>query len=580
VLLDQVVKILEDDEENEAELVESLKEDYIIRAKTVAYILDSKPEAEYDIDELQKIAGLMQIDEIHLFDETGRIYSGSEPKYYGFNFDSGEQISYFKPMLEDKSLTMCQDVTPNTAEGKSMMYAITWNETGDKMIQVGIEPLRLLEELRSNEISEVIADMPAYEGINIMVSDAETGEIYGATDGSLVGRTLDEIGIGETNTEQGEVASGVPQIDGYRNYCSYTRTGDYIVVVACSADVNIRNTMAAVAIEFVYLLLAGAAIVYMIKRVFVSDDEKSTQSAILETVADIYNSMHLIDIENNTFMEYSAREELSEVSKSLNNADETIEQLMTMTTEEGYLDDALAFTDISTLAKRMKDRKVISEEFVSKTIGWYRASFITAEADDEGYPTKVIYVTQNIDKMKKKEEELIYKSNVDELTGLYNRHAYEDDITKHGDLANEDNFVFVSLDVNGLKTVNDTLGHSAGDELITGAAYCMKRCFAPYGRVYRVGGDEFAAIISVNEKQLGDVKRVFEEVTSRWSGKQVKGLSVSYGYVTKREMGETTIHEMANIADKRMYDMKKSYYEKEQKESRIAGSFSKSVQVS
>jgi hypothetical protein len=50
--------------------------------------------------------------------------------------------------------------------------------------------------------------------------------------------------------------------------------------------------------------------------------------------------------------------------------------------------------------------------------------------------------------------------------------------------------------------------------------------------------------------------------------------------VTKREMGETTIHEMANIADKRMYDMKKSYYEKEQKESRIADSFAKSVQVS
>ena len=75
--------------------------------------------------ELQKIANLMAVDEIHLLDENGYIYSGSVPKYFGYNFDSGEQMAYFKPMLTDKSLTMCQDVTPNTSEGKEMMYAIT-----------------------------------------------------------------------------------------------------------------------------------------------------------------------------------------------------------------------------------------------------------------------------------------------------------------------------------------------------------------------------------------------------------------------------------------------------------------------
>ena len=57
----------------------------------------------------------MAVDEIHLFDDQGTIYSGSAPKYFGYNFDSGTQMEYFKPMLKDKSLTMCQDVTPNTA---------------------------------------------------------------------------------------------------------------------------------------------------------------------------------------------------------------------------------------------------------------------------------------------------------------------------------------------------------------------------------------------------------------------------------------------------------------------------------
>ena len=79
-------------------------------------------------------------------------------------------MKYFKPMLTDKKLTMCQDVTPNTAEGKNLMYAITWNEAGTRMIQIGIEPKRLLKELKQNEISAVVSDMPVYKGIEIFIS--------------------------------------------------------------------------------------------------------------------------------------------------------------------------------------------------------------------------------------------------------------------------------------------------------------------------------------------------------------------------------------------------------------------------
>ena len=130
MLLNQVIGVLKKNDYEETELLASLKEDYIVRAKAVAYMVDQNGTKELDVDDFVKMAELMSVDEIHLFDRKGRIYNGSNPEYYGLSFDDGEQISYFSPMLKHKTLSMCQDVTPNTAEGKSMMYAITWNDAG------------------------------------------------------------------------------------------------------------------------------------------------------------------------------------------------------------------------------------------------------------------------------------------------------------------------------------------------------------------------------------------------------------------------------------------------------------------
>ena len=219
VLLDRVITVLDKNDESRNELIESLKDDYIVRAKAVSYMIDADPAVEYDVDELQKIAKLMAVDEIHLFDDQGTIYSGSAPKYFGYNFDSGAQMEYFKPMLKDKSLTMCQDVTPNTAEGKKMMYAITWNEDGTKMLQVGIEPKRLLNEIKQNNISNVVAGMPVYKGMEIMVADADTQVIEGATDSSKLGKKLEDVGISSDYVSDDGATVTQIRMDGKRCRC-------------------------------------------------------------------------------------------------------------------------------------------------------------------------------------------------------------------------------------------------------------------------------------------------------------------------------------------------------------------------
>lgn len=262
VLLDQVAGIIERNTDDEKEMIQSLKEDYMVRAKAVAYILDANEKTEHDVPELQKIAKLMSVDEVHLFDKSGKVYSGTVPKYYGYNFSSGKQIAYFKPMLKNKKLTMCQDVTPNTSEGKKMMYAITWNDAGTRMIQVGVEPVRLLEKLKRNEIKSVVSNMPVYEGIDIYVADRKSGKIYGATDPRKIGNKLKQLKISKSRSVS-------------RNIDGYT-----VGVVYDMTHLNGSNAVAMLSV-MLYLLIATIILLIMIARVLRINREKEEQYAFL-----------------------------------------------------------------------------------------------------------------------------------------------------------------------------------------------------------------------------------------------------------------------------------------------------------
>lgn len=149
---------------------------------------------------------------------------------------------------------------------------------------------------------------------------------------------------------------------------------------------------------------------------------------------------------------------------------------------------------------------------------------------------------------------------VDVMTELFNRRGYEEDLATYPSVPPENDFVFVSMDLDGLKNVNDTLGHEAGDELIKGAASCMKRVMGSYGRLYRVGGDEFCAIIFANSDRLEEIKSDFESTVSKWKGRRVKSLHVSWGVVTKQEAPDKTVAEIAKLADEKMYRAKAEFY--------------------
>lgn len=151
-------------------------------------------------------------------------------------------------------------------------------------------------------------------------------------------------------------------------------------------------------------------------------------------------------------------------------------------------------------------------------------------------------------------------SVTDELTGLKNRKAYEADMQAFREDGLARGFVYVVMDVNGLKKVNDDKGHDAGDELLRGAADCIRNAFSNYGTVYRVGGDEFVAMIHATDEEVESIRKRFDEEQHNWSSSLVEELAVSVGFAGAEEFPEKDISELAKAADKRMYEDKAGYY--------------------
>ena len=151
-------------------------------------------------------------------------------------------------------------------------------------------------------------------------------------------------------------------------------------------------------------------------------------------------------------------------------------------------------------------------------------------------------------------------SFVDQTTQLLNRRAFEEKKAELAAAQLKEDFTYITADLNGLKQVNDSLGHAAGDELIRGAADCLKACFGGFGEVYRIGGDEFAVMLSGTPEQLAEAMAALERETAQWKGEQVRGLSISCGSASSREFPSENLSELIRISDERMYAAKDAYY--------------------
>lgn len=294
-----------------------------------------------------------------------------------------------------------------------------------------------------------------------------------------------------------------------------------------------------------------------------ADAVKSEQLRILKSLADMYYSMHLINLKTGTITEYSSGGELKEFLDKKISAPEKMRLIMENVIVPQYRDSALEFTDLTTISERMRGIKTLSSEFIGQHTGWFIANFIAVETDNDGCPTVVLFSTQVIDERKQQEQVLFLRSVTDDMTGFLNRRAYEAQLEYYRRNPIPDNLVFTMIDINQLKQVNDTLGHAAGDELICGFANIankLKPLQGKNGKIFRTGGDEFVGMFCLTPEEYAVGEREFYSHVGQWQGKLVKNMSISAGHACKVDYPDANIDELAKLADERMYKAKAEYY--------------------
>ena len=146
--------------------------------------------------------------------------------------------------------------------------------------------------------------------------------------------------------------------------------------------------------------------------------------------------------------------------------------------------------------------------------------------------------------------EILQQTKKDSLTGLLNRHAYHSDICKNP----EEITALLSIDMNGLKTLNDTMGHAAGDEALLTLALCFHKSLRNRQFGYRIGGDEFVILCRKTSKE--DVKELIKRIEDK-VGETKYNCAIGYSY---REDGKKSIEDMLKESDIMMYAAKERYY--------------------
>jgi len=191
---------------------------------------------------------------------------------------------------------------------------------------------------------------------------------------------------------------------------------------------------------------------------------------------------------------------------------------------------------------------------------WCRLSVSTWTDSDDGQRLKVATLT-DISNLIRKQRELRAMSMIDELTGLFNRRGFMTLASKrlrHADRTGR-SLLLMFADVDGMKWINDNLGHNVGDQALEEFAQVLTRTLRRSDVAARIGGDEFVAVMLDTDE--GHAIRVVDRITATLEAVNSKPgrpylLSCCMGITRYAPGDRCSLEELVKRADEKMYQHK------------------------
>lgn len=167
-------------------------------------------------------------------------------------------------------------------------------------------------------------------------------------------------------------------------------------------------------------------------------------------------------------------------------------------------------------------------------------------------------IISTVENMRFKTEALVYQrlAKEDRMTGIPNRLAFDEYLLEIEEKADTfENLVLIFMDINKLKRINDTYGHGAGDELIISAAKVVEKAFGEFGRYFRIGGDEFCAIIPCSGPEERDWNQILDREIIHYNQMGGYPLDIARGmcFLRGEDGNLRSISDWKYAADQEMY---------------------------
>lgn len=576
-----IEQILNENQKDLKEQEKTYRQTCIDHAQAVAYIIQENQDVLNDVETLRKIAKYIEVDEIHIFNKQGVIITGTHPEYYGYSFDSGKQMNFFKPLLENKELQLTQKITENTAAHKKMQYSALWSENKEFIVQVGMKHENAKKATEKNQLSYLFKLFRVNSEVKYYAIDCKTDTIVGSTH-QHIGNQAQKIGLKKEQLKESTSGFFTP-IEGKPSYCVSKKIDNNYVYRILPVNVLFKN----VPMNCLEMLLCLAIISIFFEVLIV----KYIHKYVIDSIEQINHQLYKISKGNleeevaiNNSLEFQQLSHyINEMKHSILMSNKKMDYILDKTNQYiGFYEYNLVSKTIyiSQAAQDMlsidmqqyhyfkghvedfvRYLKILSHNAVENEDRIYYLSSnelyikIDEKEDEKDIFGVLLDVTDSFKKRKKAETE----RDIDSLTQLYNRRGLEKRVNallKEG--IQQGTLVFIDSD--GLKQVNDIYGHHQGDLYLNAIAQILKSYPQEHALSGRLGGDEFV-IFFYNYDSQEEMNKVLDELKQKQDQQLyltedcLVHVGFSCGFCDYEK--EFDFSKMLGIADQRMYENKR-----------------------